>query len=300
MRRAHLRLTSVTSAQLRPSRSTHRTTRMGSSRRLFDVGPTPRCVQSSRRPLDDGCALIAVVRRRLAGQIDVNSLLRTGKPEPFDAVQKLTRRRAITRLRYPIEQDLRRPQVGGVKAFGEPGINRRKKITSFIATPLISPKIGERHCGSQQPEPCLLLLGERNGRFEALFRFVLASLWKGEQHLRLETKQFGFVPPFACRRGRFERGGEKRESAVDVARRLLGQADNSNSDRQVEATRGKRLQGLQSGFSLLDTRFDFASQPADPPLHDLGGDKVVRQRVFLGKRHANVQMRLGLVPYGLG
>ena len=42
------------------------------------------------------------------------------------------------------------------------------------------------------------------------------------------------------------------------------------SDWQVEATRGKRLQGLQSGFGLVDTGFDLALLHEDPTLHDFG------------------------------
>jgi len=86
----------------------------------------------------------------------------------------------------------------------------------------------------------------------------------------------------------------KGKRAISVAGSDLGQSDNSDSDRQVKATRGKRLQGLQSGFSLVDTGFDLALQHEDPTLHDFGRYKVVRQRVLLGKWNANVQMRFGL------
>jgi hypothetical protein len=115
-----------------------------------------------------------------------------------------------------------------------------------------------------------------------------------EQHLSLEAKQFWFVPPLTRGQCSVERGLDKGKRAISVAGSDLGQPDNSDSDRQVEATRGKRLQGLQSGFSLVDTGFDLALQHEDPTLHDFGRYKVVRQRVLLGKWNASVQMRFGL------
>lgn len=158
----------------------------------------------------------------------------------------------------------------------------------------MGPKFGEHGGGSQFPELRLLLLCESDGRFEALFCLSRALFWLDEQHLSLEAKQFWFVPPLARGRCSVERGLEKGKRAISVAGSELGQSDNSDSNRQVEATRGKRLQGLQSGFSLVDTGFDLALLHEDPTLHDFGWYKVVRQGVLLGKWNANVQMPFGL------
>ena len=134
----------------------------------------------------------------------------------------------------------------------------------------MGPKFGERGGGSQFPELRPLLLCDSDGRFEALFCLSRVLFWLDEQHLSLEAKQFWFVPPLARGRCDVERGLEKRKRAIRVTGSELGQADNSDSDRQVEATRGKRLQGLQSGFGLVDTGFDLALLHEDPTLHDFG------------------------------
>jgi hypothetical protein len=194
----------------------------------------------------------------------------------------------------PIEQGLGLLQVERVETFGEAVVDGCQKVVSFRGSPLIGPKFGERGGGSQFPELRLLLLCESDGRFEALFRLNRALFWLDEQHLSLEAKQFWFVPTLTRGQCSVERGLEKGKRAIRVARSDLGQSDNSDSDRQVEATRGKRLQSLQSGFSLVDTSFDVALKHEDPTLHDFGRYKVVRQRVLLGKWNANVQMRFGL------
>src|SRR5713101_4136294 len=99
-----------------------------------------------------------------------------------------------TRSRQRVEQGLHLLQIGGVKAFGEPGITRRKEITSFMAPPLACPEFGECGGGSQFPELCLLLLGKCDSCSEALFCLARALIWQRKQHLSLEAKQFRFVP----------------------------------------------------------------------------------------------------------
>ena len=106
-------------------------------------------------------------------------------------------RTPIASSRQRVEQRFRLAQVGGVEPLGEAAIDGRQEIATFITPPLASPEFGECRSGSQFPELCLLPLRERDGRFEALFCFIRALLWLGEQHLRLEAKQFRFVPPLA-------------------------------------------------------------------------------------------------------
>ena len=74
-----------------------------------------------------------------------------GRKQPFVQI--------FSGLRQLVEQRLCVFEVRGVETLGEPAVDRRQEIVRLRASPLVRPEFGERNCGSQFPELCLLLLG---------------------------------------------------------------------------------------------------------------------------------------------
>src|SRR5262249_32008373 len=69
-----------------------------------------------------------------------------------------------------IEQDLGLLQVAGLEAFGEPAVERSKKIAGLIPPALIAPQPRHAHRGAQFPGLRLLLPRNRERALEILFR----------------------------------------------------------------------------------------------------------------------------------
>jgi hypothetical protein len=56
-------------------------------------------------------------------------------------------------------------------AFGEPAVDRRKKLASLIPLALIAPEPRHAHHSAQFPRLCLLLPRDRERTLEIRFRF---------------------------------------------------------------------------------------------------------------------------------
>ena len=55
------------------------------------------------------------------------------------------------------KQNLRVFQIERIEAFGEPAIDRSKKLASLIPFPLVAPEPRHAHCCAEFPRLCLLL-----------------------------------------------------------------------------------------------------------------------------------------------
>src|SRR5262249_19790873 len=73
--------------------------------------------------------------------------------------------------RQRAEQSLGLFQITRIKAFGEPVIDRSKKIAGLIALALIAPQPRHAHRRPQLPGLCLLLTSNRERVLEILLRF---------------------------------------------------------------------------------------------------------------------------------
>ena len=108
------------------------------------------------------------------------------------------------------------------------------------------------------PRTLLLLLRKSDRRLEAMFGLIGSLFGSGNQHVGLEAKQFGLVPPFTSGCGRLKGGVEQSQGAITVTSTRFGQPNNANSNRQMKPPRRHRFQCFQGSFRLPDAGFDFA------------------------------------------
>src|SRR6516162_1497816 len=74
-------------------------------------------------------------------------------------------------LRQRVQQCLRLLQVRGVKALGEPAIDRCQQLVGFLSLALLLPESSEARSGAEFPRFRRLVLGDRHGVMEAGFGF---------------------------------------------------------------------------------------------------------------------------------
>src|SRR5262245_6549383 len=95
-----------------------------------------------------------------------------------------------------VQQGLRFLQVEGVKALGEPAVDRRQQLVGFRTPVLLLPQARQAHSGAQFQGLGLLAAGDLQGALEAGFR--LLWLWHRlpqEQDAPLAT-DLRFPPAF--------------------------------------------------------------------------------------------------------
>jgi len=87
-------------------------------------------------------------------------------------------------LRQRVQQCLRFLQVEGVKALGEPAVDRRQQLVGFRPPALLLPQARQAHSGAQLQGLGLLAAGDLQGALEAGFRLppVVVSSVAGARH----------------------------------------------------------------------------------------------------------------------
>jgi hypothetical protein len=90
---------------------------------------------------------------------------------PLPSTRDLTNDSTVTTLLVQLLDQYRRfLQVCGVKALGEPAVDRRQQVVSFLALTLLVPQACQAHGGSQLQRSGLLTASDREGLVEAAFR----------------------------------------------------------------------------------------------------------------------------------
>src|SRR5215472_3491514 len=116
--------------------------------------------------------------------------------------------RGVLRLSSQLfQQRLGLLQVGGVKALGEPAIDRRQQVVSFGALALLLPQATETRGGAQFPGFRTLVLGDRHGVLEASFSFTLVVCRQLQEEFASEAMELCVVPMLASILGGSQRFG---------------------------------------------------------------------------------------------
>ena len=85
-------------------------------------------------------------------------------------------------------------QVGGVKALGEPAVDRRQQRARFVPLALLLPQATEAHGGAQLQRFGLLAVGDVQGPLQPGFRFRLGCPRLLQEQGASEATDFGFPP----------------------------------------------------------------------------------------------------------
>src|SRR3954468_4651567 len=94
-----------------------------------------------------------------------------------------------------LEQRLCLLQVGGIKAFAKPAVDRSDEVTGFGAPALLAPQPGEIADGAQLQRFCLLGLRDADRLLKG--SLALVELIFGEQHGPGEAVEFRIPPMLA-------------------------------------------------------------------------------------------------------
>ena len=116
--------------------------------------------------------------------------------QPYVAEPTAVLNHKLLALRQRIEQDLRVLQINRVKAFGEPTIDRSKKIAGLTPLALIAPETHHAHRSTQFERLRSLLARNRERTREIRFGFRQVPLARHERDFTRHVMDVGFEPPF--------------------------------------------------------------------------------------------------------
>ena len=98
-----------------------------------------------------------------------------------------------------LQQRLCLLQIGSIKPFGEPAIDRGKQLAGLGAFALLLPQATEAHSGPQLQRFRLLAAGDVQGALEAFFRSQCRTLhpaFRMQKQDTLQATDFRFPPAF--------------------------------------------------------------------------------------------------------
>jgi len=107
-------------------------------------------------------------------------------------------------------------QVGGVKAFGEPVVDRRQQLTAFITLALLLPEASQAHSGPQLERLRLLAACHSKGLMKTGFH----RFWGGgllPQEFPPEAMQLCSIEPLSTPMSGRQRCGQGAQSLVRVS-----------------------------------------------------------------------------------
>ena len=87
-------------------------------------------------------------------------------------------------------------EVGGVKTFGEPIVDRGEKIVCCLAFSLIAQEPRQARGCAQFPRLCLLCSRKGQGMLETVFRFRHVPLRRLERDLTSDAMRLSLAPSF--------------------------------------------------------------------------------------------------------
>src|SRR5262245_43659463 len=90
-------------------------------------------------------------------------------------------------LRQGVQQRLGLLEVGGVKALGEPAVDRRQQRARFVPLALLLPQAAEAHSSAQLQGFGLLAVGDVESPLEAGFCLRLWRPWLPQEQDALEA-----------------------------------------------------------------------------------------------------------------
>jgi hypothetical protein len=93
-----------------------------------------------------------------------------------------------------LQQRLGLLQVGGVKALGEPAIDRRQQLVGFATFALLLPESGQAHGGAQLQRLRLLATGDIQGSLKPDFRLRLPCPCLPQEQDAPEASAFRLTP----------------------------------------------------------------------------------------------------------